>query len=259
MAVFLRDGRRRRVAAMTWLVVAGCYRASGEAAASQSHIELLRREQVSAPHPTCAAGTIPFVRIRQRELGMEVSGRPSVHLRKVFALQVSRPELFRFQHYEAGNMSGTLSDGCPFEFWWAGNPGGSRSWEVRILSTVAPLDPRYAFLRVAPDPPPSWTPAFEGYRHVMSSPIYSDPTYIGLWNRTDGRPGSLVATFNVSSSAVSTVGTSNWTYDGIYHHFAIHRFFFTLVDVPEGSALLYIATFEQEQPRDICCPRRRRR
>ena len=215
--------------------------------------------QVSGTHPACAAAVIPLENAREIANGnMLISGQPGLSLRRFHAVRAPRSELFPFQRFEAAAMRGTLSNGCPFQIWWSGNPQAQDLGEIRILSTVPRLDERYADLQLAPDPQPGWTPAFEGYRHVMSSAIFSGPSYIGLWNRMDGRPGSLVAIYDPTSTAVRTVGTSNWTYDGIYHQFAIHHLFFTVVDFPEGPGPLYIAVFEREEPGSEPPSRRRR-
>lgn len=222
-------------------------------------LDLQLGDQASAPHASCAAAVIPLENAYEIPTGdMSFAGPRNVRLRRFHAVRTPRPELLPFQRFETGAMSGTLSNGCPFQIWWSGNPNAREVGEIRILSTVPPLDPQYSYLRMAPDPPPSWTPAFEGYRHVMSSAMGAR-AYVGLWNRTDGRPGSLVATYDSRGSRVARVGTSDRTYDGIYYAFAIHQFFFTVVDVPDGPGPLYIAVFEQELPAGICCRRPGRR
>jgi hypothetical protein len=243
-----------------WLSLTVLLGTSGYAAGQPDTPEQLLRGQASATHPACAAAVIALENASEIPTGhMLLSGRPSVALRRFHALRVSRPELFPFQRFESGAMRGTLSNGCPFQIWWSGNPTALGVGEIRFLSTVPPLDPQYAYLQTTPDQPPSWTPFFDGYRHVMSSVIAPGSSYVGLWNRTDGTPGSLVATYDVTGSRVSTVGTANWTYDGIYYGLAIHQFHFTLIDIPEGSKPLYIAVFEQVQAPGNCCRRSRRR
>jgi hypothetical protein len=93
----------------------------------------------------------------------------------------------------------------------------------------------------------------------MSSPRYIGATaYLGLWHRTDGAPGSLVAAYEADGAPATRLGISDWTYDGVYPFFAVHQFMFTLVDAPDGADPLYIATFERLPP-SSCCRRGRRR
>jgi hypothetical protein len=185
-----------------------------------------------------------------------LSGGRNVSVDRIFALHISRPELFPFRRFETFAMRGTLRDGCPFRFWWAGHPSSAREGEIRVLSTPPP-DPDPAALQMTPDPQPGWTPTFPGYRHVMSSLIWTGPSYVGLWNRSDATPGSLVATYSTQGAPVTSLGTARWTYDGIYAAPQIHVFMFSLMAAPEQSELLYIATFVQADPHG-CCGRSRR-
>jgi hypothetical protein len=144
-------------------------------------------------------------------------------------------------------MVGVLSDGCAFEFWWSRKPGPYEIEEIRVLGPVESLDRTYAFLRLPPYAEPSWTPNFAGYRHVDSSAVSrAGLSFIGLWHRTDGVTGSLVAAYNADGSRVIRLGTAEWAYDGVYTHFSIHDglYAFTLVDEPEGSDPLYMAVYD---------------
>jgi hypothetical protein len=71
-------------------------------------------------------------------------------------------------------------------------------------------------------------------------------SYIGLWRRTDGAGGSLVAAYNVDGTDVLTLGTAARAYDGIYVHFSFHPglYGFTLIDEPQGSDPLYMAVYD---------------
>jgi hypothetical protein len=214
--------------------------------------------QVSASHVNCELSVIPFTSGGVPPGGLLLSGNRNVSVIRIHAFQIARPELFPFQRFQANSMRGTLSDGCPFIFWWKGSPAAGEG-EIRVLSATPPLDRSIDGLQLAPDPPPAWSPVFDGYRHVMSSRIWSGPSYIGLWNRADGGPGSLVATYGAEGEPVARLGTTNWTYEGIYAAPDVHMLVFALVNAPQGSEPLYIATFARVQPGACCRVSRRRR
>lgn len=181
--------------------------------------------------------------------GLLLSGRPDVSHRRTDALLPEQPELFRFQRYNAGTLAGILSNGCAFEFVWSGKPGSYRIEEVRILGTVESLDRYYGYLRLPPAPQPLTTPTFEGYAHVMSTALYPQGgTYIGLWRRTDGTPGSLVAMHAGGEAPGRTLGVADWSYDAVYPVHGVHEFGFTLVDAPDGSGPLYMSTYDWSRP-----------
>ena len=131
--------------------------------------------------------------------------------------------------------------------------------QVEILGPLESLDRDFAHLR-APLQHPNWTPSFEGYRHVMSSALYPpDSAYLGVWHRTNGEGGSLVAAYDDARRTATILGTSSRSFDAVYRFFSVHQYIFTLIDAPEASQPLYIATFERVPPADCCRSRRRRR
>jgi hypothetical protein len=191
---------------------------------------------------------------------LRLSGRRDVHLVKIHALRVARPELFPFLRYQPNTMRGTLSNGCSFVFWWEGNPAWSSEGEIRIAPPDAPLGAGNPHLSSMAGPAPAWIPNFVGYRYIVSGTVSSGRSYIGLWNRTDGRPGSLVAAYGAQGEPVIRLGTADWTYEAVYVAPDFHMLVFTLVNAPQGSEPLYISTFTWSPPRACCIePQRRHR
>jgi hypothetical protein len=183
-----------------------------------------------------------------------------VFLRKLDALAIPRPELFKLRVFEAWSQFGTLQNGCPFEIHWIVPRGPGAHGEIRMLGPIESLGRDYAYLRLPPPPSAPWSPSFDGWRHAMSTPLFIGATsYLGLWHRSDGGGGSLVARYEANGAPVTRLGTTHWTYDGVYPYFAVHQFMFTLVDEPEGSDPLYIATFEWARPVERRRRSRRRR
>lgn len=186
-------------------------------------------------------------------------GRRDVALRQLHAFRVSDPERVRFRRFGPSSYRGTLSDGCPFAFWWAGSPSAANQGEIRIPAPRELLAQDSSIFVATHAPPPDWIPTFRGYRHIMSSAVYIQGSdYIGLWRRVDGSAGSLVAYYRPEGARVTQLGTAQRNYDGVYPAPSIHQFFFTLLDEPAASELLYIATFEWVQSSPFSRPRRRR-
>jgi hypothetical protein len=219
------------------------------AAAAESSAAMLEPPAARAAAPLdngCAREVIPFETLRDSPRQLRLRTSRGVSLRQIHAFRVSRPELFHFRRFDA-RMAGILSDGCAVDFWWSASAGAYRVEEIRILGPVASLERSYGYLQLPPDPQPSWSPTFEGYRHVMSSEVSSPGlSYIGLWRRSGRAPGSLVVAYNVDRTRVVRLGTANWNYDGVYAQLSFHRGFygFMLVDEPEGSEPLYMVVYD---------------
>jgi hypothetical protein len=197
---------------------------------------------------TCAPDLISFERDTSRPPQLLLSARPDLSLGSILALRVTRPELFRFRTFYPGEMAGILSNGCAVEFWWSRRLGPYQVEEIRILGPVESVDRYHAYLRSPPRPEPSRHPSFEGYRHVMSGALSpAGLSYIGLWRRSDGTPGSLIAAYDADGEPVIRLGTTEWAYDRLYAdgtpmHAGLYGF--TLVDEPEGSEPLYFVTYD---------------
>jgi hypothetical protein len=207
----------------------------------------------------CVPDVIPFVTLRETPRQLQLSTVSELSLRQIHALRVERPELFRFRLFS--RTTGILSNGCAIDFWWARGPGPYRVDEIRILGPIDSLGEDYSYLRGLDYPEPRWIPAFGGYKHVMSSAVSpSGGTYIGLWRRTDGTVGSLVAAYRVDGSRVLTLGSGSWNYDAISTEFSFHGGLpgFTLLDEPEGSDPLYLTEYDMTDPYLFDRPRRGR-
>jgi hypothetical protein len=186
----------------------------------------------------------------------QLFGDPKVLLRGANAYLVPDPELFRLRRFDPFLGTGLLADGCPFSFRVSADGRGYSA--VEFLGPLDSLDRNYAHLRT-PIVEPTWTPVFEGYRHVWSSATFASTThYLGVWHRMDGGPGSLVAAYDVARASATILGKAVRTYDSVHYYFTVHQFMFTLVDEADASQPLVVATFERVPPA-YCCGRRRRR
>lgn len=209
-----------------------------------------------AMRPPCPHGPISFASAPHRPVGLLLSPAPNVRFVRLDALLISRPELFRFRRFEGSTMSAVLSDGCAVAFRSSWTAGRNEVEEIQILDSEA-VERNYRELVLPQRPQPAWIPAFEGYRHVMSralSPLGA--SHIGLWHRTSGTTGSLVAMYERDRWRVTKLGEAAWTYDGVYPGWESHTVGFVLVDEPEGAHPLYMTTYAWELP-NACCRDRR--
>lgn len=202
--------------------------------------------RVPASRTVCETEVIPWVTVAAPGDAV-LTGRRDVPLRSVRAFRVSKPERVRFSRFEPFTMRGVLSDGCPFAFWWTGNPIAFQNGEIRVSQPEELSGSGWTFIGHSPGPEPSWTPSVAGYRYVMSAAVSPSGPYIGLWLRTDGSPGSLVAHFGREGEPVTRLGTASRMFDAVYVSSTIHQLFFTLLEEPEGPAPLTIVTFEWVQ------------
>lgn len=206
----------------------------------------------AGPAP-CEATVVPFRVTAASMPGELLVGRHDVVLRSRNGFAVSRPELFRFRRFDTFTMTGMLGNGCQFAFWWTGNPSIIGRGEIRIGEPGPLLSDGDRI----PSTEAVGIPAFEGFRHAMSSTLVSDGSaLIGLWHRADGAAGSLVASYAADGTAVTRLGTTSRTFDAVFPSFSIHQFVFSLIDEPEGSQPLYVATYEWVRP-SVRRPRRR--
>lgn len=248
---------RARVAAACCFTLAAVLGGSEGASASEAPVRTPPLEAEPARQAPCPPGVVALETAWERSGDALLSGRDDILLRRLDAFRVPHPERFRLRFLDPFRMTGIFSDGCPFALRLAGGPGPNEMGQIRFLGPLDSLDRNHAYLRL-PRPQPSRSPSFEGYRQVMSSARLGGLSYLGLWHRVDGSGGSLVAYYEEDGAPVTVLGTSRRTYDGVYYFFAVHQFMFTLVDEPEGSQPLYIATFERVPPAD-CCRRNHRR
>lgn len=252
---FFRDGTRRQQ--VSWLAVAALLAAFELVDPARSDALSPQGERAAASQPACTPALIPLQRETTVPIGLSLRGQADVSHRRTDALVPDRPELFHFQRYNALTLAGILSNGCAFEFSWTGKPWAYVIEGVRVLGPVQSLDRYYTYLRLPAPPPPTSTPRFEGYRHVMSTSLYPQGgSYIGLWRRTDGTPGSLVAMHAGGETAGRTLGIADWAYDGVYPVQGSHQFGFTLVDEPDGAGPLYLSTYDLAQPNPFLRHRR---
>lgn len=242
-------GSVHRTCGFWLLAAASCFAAAVSVNAAAYSVPPAEGEKANMASASCNREVIPFERVAHAPTRLQLTGVPGLSLRQTQALRISRAASIRFTRFEPGHTTGILRSGCVLELWWSRSPGPYRVEEVRLLGPVEALGTDYSYLRLPADPEPRWTPAFRGYRHVMSSEL-SPPglSYIGLWHRTDGRPGSLVAAYNVDGTGVLRLGAADWNYDGVYAHFSMHAglYGFTLLDEPEGSDPLYMLVYDWE-------------
>lgn len=250
---------RRLAANLSCLALLALPAGSELLASSAADIQRSQEQAATTSPPRCSPEQLAFERMRAIPIDLLLAAHGYVSLRRVDALLLRRPELIRFERFNAWMLAGVLRNGCAIEFRTVRTAEIWAIEEVRILGPVESLGRDHGYLRLPQPPPPRATPTFDGYRHVMSSA--RDPqgaTFVGLWHRTGGSPGSLVAMYGADGTRVTRLGFTNWVYDAVYPVIEIHTFGFTLVDEPDGSGPLYMTTYNWIQPTPYVRPRRRR-
>ncbi|HEX8193597.1 MAG TPA: hypothetical protein VF552_11935 [Allosphingosinicella sp.] len=259
----LQDQQKQlKIARLFWIGAAlmfGSTAQGASGAASPAGGAPIRAEPASEVG-SCPPRVLPFRAPAHIAEDLTLSGRSDVLLRHVDALVVPQTETFKFRVFNPFNQTGILRDGCAFETRWAVRTGPDAHGEIRMLGPVESLGREHRYLRLPPAPEPAWRPAFEGFRHFMSSPLYIGSTeHLGIWHHSDGSPGTLVALYGAEGAPVVRLGVAARTYEGVYYFFSVHQFMFTLVDEPNGAEPLYMVTFEKVPPANCCrSPRRRR-
>jgi hypothetical protein len=115
-------------------------------------------------------------------------------LRGGVAVISSDQPLYRIRRFKGVTASGHLSDGRAIVLW----PGVRSATEVRVADTAEAAGQETH--SGPPPPPPAWVPTFPGYDFVVADRDVGN-AYLGLWNRSDGKPELLIVSFDGSAHA----------------------------------------------------------